>query len=125
MTIGVLTLPWDLKLPRGGQQGVVFALKQADGIRPFPIAGKTFSYVVRASPADTGTPLINVTTSATTQGQLVVDTTFSTIALSLLSAATSGLTPGVYYHGFWMNPGQTSAFNWFAGKFIVEPVSQP
>lgn len=125
MAVGILTLPWDLRLPQGGQQTVKFLLKQANGITPYDITGRTFEYVVRADPTDTGSPLVQITTALTTQGQLVVDTAKSSVSLNLLSAATAGLSPETYYHAFWMDPGQPSAFNWFAGKFFVDPASQP
>lgn len=125
MAVGILTLPWDLKLPRGGQQSVKFALKEANGITPFPIIGKSFKYTVRANAADTGAPLIGITAAQTSQGQLSVDVAKSTVTLSLLSAATVDLTPGVYYHAFWMDPLQTTQFNWFSGKLLIDPASQP
>lgn len=125
MTVGVLTLPWDLHLPQGGQQSVKFLLKNADGITPYPIVGRDFEYVVRADPTDSGIALVSVTTSLNAQGQLTVNTTKSSVVLNLLHAATATLAPGTYYHAFWMDPGQPSAFNWFAGKFFVDPASQP
>jgi hypothetical protein len=125
VTVGILTLNWDLKLPRGGQQSVRFALKQANGITPFPVNARTFEYVVRPDANGTGTPLVSITSALTAQGQLVIDTVSSIITMNLLAVATSGLTTGNYYHALWMDPGQSTAFNWFAGKFILQPASQP
>ncbi len=124
MAVGVLTLPWDLHLPQGGQQSINFLLKNADGITPYPITGRTFKYVVRATAADTGTPLVSVTSSANAQGVLTITTAKALVNLQLFSAATSGLTAGTYYHGFWMDPGLSTAFNWFSGKFFVDPAAQ-
>lgn len=125
MTVGILTLDWDLKLPKGGQQGVKFAMKQADGITSYSLIGKTFEYVVRTDPDGAGTPVIAITTALTTKGQLTVDLAFSIVTLNLLSGATTALNTGTYYHALWMDPGLSTAFNWFAGKFILQPASQP
>lgn len=125
MTVGILTLDWDLKLPRGSQQSVRWALKQADGITSYSVIGKTFAYVVRPDPNGVGAPVISLTSALTTQGQLTVDVTFSTVTMNLLAVATSSLSAGTYYHALWMDPGLGTAFNWFAGKFILQPSSQP
>jgi hypothetical protein len=125
MAVGILTLLWDMKLPRGGQQSVKFALKTADGITPYPIVGKSFKYAVRNDPEDEGSPLIGITSASTSQGQLTVDTDKSTVTLSMLAAATADLAPGVYYHALWMDPLMTTQFDWFVGKFILQPATQP
>jgi hypothetical protein len=125
MPVGILTLPWDLKLPRGGQQSIKFAMKLANGIAPYPVVGKSFKYVIRTDPTEDGVPLVGITEALTSQGQLTVDTVKSTVTMSILAAATADLTPGVYYHALWMDPLMSTQFDWFVGKFILEPASQP
>lgn len=125
MSVGVLTTLWDLHLPRGGQQSVNLLLKAANGITPYDITGRAFEYVVRADPNDSGTPLVSITSSLSSAGVLTIDVPKAIVNLTILNPATAALTPGTYYHSFWMEPSQPTAFNWFIGKLFVDPASQP
>jgi len=94
---------------------------------PYPIAGATWEYVVRATPTSGGTALISFGTTATSQGVLVVTATtaLSTVQLNLYPAATQGLTADTYSAALWANPGSGSAISWACGPLILQATSQP
>jgi hypothetical protein len=95
---------------------------------PFPV-GATWEYVARLTATDlTVPPLIDVTTTVGSQGQLVVTSTaaVSSVQLNLAPAATVNLTPGEYAHALWMQPGNgVSAFTWWTGSLTIVGNAQP
>ena len=66
--------PWALTMPLGSLQQWLFTLTTVNAITgqsaPYPIAGATWEYVVRATPASGGSALISFGTAATSQGVL-------------------------------------------------------
>lgn len=116
---------WTLQAIVGSLKQYTFTFTLANA--PYPIAGATWEYVVRAMAGDTGAPVLSITTSPTGNGQLTVTATasLSQVALTLLPAATVSLAPGTYSHGLWMNPGTSSAFTWLSGSLILAANPQP
>ena len=118
--------PWALTMPLGSLQQWLFTLTTVNVITgqsvPYPIAGATWEYVVRATPASGGSALISFGTAATGQGVLVVTagSAVSTVQLNLYPAATQGLTPSTYAAALWANPGTGSAITWVSGPLILQ-----
>lgn len=106
-------------MPAGSLQEIAFGfvIAQPGATIPWPITGATWEYVARTSATDTGSPLITVTTTGSSQGILAVTSTAagSQVLLSLYPAATATLAPGSYAHALWMNPGTPNAYAWFGG----------
>jgi hypothetical protein len=125
--------PWALQMPLGSLQQWTFTFTTVNAITgqsvPYPIAGASWEYVVRATPASGGTALISFGTAATSQGVLVVTpgsgSTASTVQLNIYPSATQGLTPQTYSAALWMNPSSGSAISWVSGPLIVQATSQP
>lgn len=122
-------LPWTLRMPAGSLQQWLFTFttNAPGGTTPYPISGATWEYVARTTATGGGSPLISVTTTANSQGVLVVTSsaTLSQVLLEIYPPATSALD-GTYYHSLWMNPGNSSsAFTWFTGSLLVEGNPQP
>jgi hypothetical protein len=125
--------PWALTMPLGSLQQWLFAFTTVNAITgqsvPYPIAGATWEYVVRATPASGGTALISFGTAATSQGVLVVTpgsgSTASTVQLNIYPSATQGLASDTYAHALWQNPSSGSAFTWWTGPLIVQGNPQP
>lgn len=117
-------------MPAGSLQQWLFTFTyiNASGLQvPYPISGATWEYVARTSPTDTGPPLIDLTTTVSANGVLVVTATatVSTVLLDIYPPATVNLV-GEYWHSLWMNPGNsTSAFTWFTGPLLVQGNPQP
>lgn len=122
-------LPWALTMPAGSLQqwNVTFTQNVTSGpVIPYPISGATWEYVVRTSPSDMGTPLIDLTTSPTSSGILTVTATssLSQVQVGIYPAATEALE-GQYWAALWMNPGTNAALCWASGPLLVQPTSQP
>ena len=123
--------PWALTMPLGSYQQWLFSFTTVNAITgqsaPYPIAGASWEYVVRATPTSGGTALISFGTTATSQGVLVVTATtaLSTVQLNLYPAATQGLTADTYAAALWANPGSGSALAWACGPLILQATSQP
>ena len=123
--------PWSLTMPLGSLQQWLFTLTTVNAITgqsvPYPIAGATWEYVVRATPASGGSALISFGTAATGQGVLVVTagSAVSTVQLNLYPAATQGLSPSTMSQALWANPGSGSAIAWLSGPLILQATPQP
>ena len=123
--------PWALTMPLGSLQQWLFTLTTVNAITgqsaPYPIAGATWEYVVRATPASGGTALISFGTAATSQGVLVVTASpsVSSVQLNLYPAATQNLAADTYAAALWANPGTGSAITWAGGPLILSPTAQP
>lgn len=116
---------WDLSMLAGSVQDWTFTFTNPSTNAPWPISGYTWEYVVRTSPAAGSTPTIELTTTANSQGVLSVSSSAGTVQMAMYPAATSGLTPGGYFHALWSNPGTSSAFTWFSGALLVAGNPQP
>ena len=123
--------PWALTMPLGSLQQWLFTFTTVNSITgqsvPYPIAGATWEYVVRATPTSGGTALISFGTAATAQGVIAVTATaaLSQVALTIYPAATQGLAPDTYSAALWANPGSGSAISWASGPLILSPTAQP
>ena len=123
--------PWALTMPQGSLQQWLFQFTTVNAITgqsaPYPIAGSSWEYVVRATPSAAGTALISFGTAATSQGVLVVTATaaLSTVQLNMYPAATQGLAPDTYSAALWMNPSSGSAITWATGPLVVAGNPQP
>jgi hypothetical protein len=120
--------PWTLTMPAGGLLERVFTLTVPGTGAPYDISGLAWEYIARVSATDT-TPggLIDVTTTPGSQGLITVVSTaaMSQVVLTLYPAATSGLTPGIYAHALWSDPGTSSAYPWVSGGLIIAGNPQP
>ena len=71
--------PWALTMPLGSLQQWLFNFTTVNAITgqsvPYPIAGASWEYVVRATPGASGTALISFGTAATSQGVIAVTAT--------------------------------------------------
>ena len=123
--------PWALTMPLGSLQQWLFTFTTVNSITgqsvPYPIAGASWEYVVRATPTSGGTALISFGTAATSQGVLVVTATasVSSVQLNLYPAATQGLSPSTMSQALWANPGSGSAIAWLSGPLILQATPQP
>lgn len=100
-----LPLRWRTAVAAGAQWSATFTLLDDDGT-PMDISGKTFEFVIRPNAADvTAPPLVTVTTAATAQGYLTVNTVAATVQVVLAPAATTLLGIGCRPFALWMNPG--------------------
>lgn len=119
--VSVATPSWTLRMPQGTLQQWTFTFTEPGpaGV-PYPISGATWEYVVRANAADTGVPLISITTALTSAGQITVTATasLSQVLLDILPAATAPLAPGTYAHALWINPSTSSQVVWFEGSLL-------
>jgi hypothetical protein len=130
MANSVSTITWSLRMPAGSVQNWTFVLTTTapGGVTPWPITGATWEYVARTAATDlTIPPLIELTTTAGSQGVLTVTNTSATssVAMDMYPAATATVTPGTYYHALWMNPSTAEAFCWFTGNLLIEGNPQP
>lgn len=108
----------------GSTNQATFTFQNDDGTL-YPITGATWEYVVRIGQFDRSTvPLISITTTATSEGVLVVNTAASTVSLALNPAATASMKAGIYSHALWMNPNTATAFLWVSGQLTLNPVAQ-
>ena len=123
--------PWALTMPLGSLQQWLFTLTTVNAITgqsvPYPIAGASWEYVVRATPTSGGTALISFGTAATAQGVLTVTATaaLSQVALTIYPAATQGLAADTYSAALWQNPSTGSAITWATGPLIIAGNPQP
>ena len=123
--------PWALTMPLGSLQQWLFTFTTVNSITgqsvPYPIAGASWEYVVRATPTSGGTALISFGTAATSQGVLVVTASpsVSSVQLNLYPAATQGLSPSTMSQALWANPGSGSAIAWLSGPLILQATPQP
>lgn len=90
------------------------------------IGGLAWEFVIRPTATDTTQPpLVKVTTTINSQGQITVDTDAATIQVVLTPAATALLGRGNRPYALWSNPGITSATTWAAGTFNTQLVPEP
>ena len=129
MTVSNSVSTWTLQMPQGSLEEYTFTFLQpgAFSTTPYPISGATWEYVVRPTATDVSTPLIDITTTVSAEGQITVTATasLSQILLTILPAATQPLAPGSYYHTLWMNPGTNAAFTWVTGLLQIAGAPQP
>ncbi len=90
------------------------------------LTGLSWEFVIRPNVNDAAQPpLIKVTTTVSTQGQITVDVVAGTVQVVLTPAATSLLQKGARPYALWSNPGTTSATTWCEGIFNSVLVPAP
>jgi hypothetical protein len=110
-------MQWNTSTAAGSQWVQTFTLKNGDGSL-VNLTGLTWEFVIRPTVTDLAvTPLVKVTTTATSQGQIVVDTVAATVTVTLTPAATALLGKGARPFALWANPGTTTAVCWLEGTF--------
>lgn len=137
MPLGNSSVQWDTRLPVGSKWAWTLSMYQSDGVTPFVIAGHTFEYVIRSSPADTGTPLVRLRSDVPGSpipsggGLLAVVSTSvqAAVQLTLYPPGTSSAVfltvPGTYYHALWMDyASPQNAMNLFWGQFMLDAAAQ-
>ena len=98
--------------PAGSQWAQAFQMTGVD------ITGLDWEFVIRPGVTDTAQPpLVKVTTTVSSQGQITVDTATGTVMVVLTPAATTLLKRGARPYALWSNPGTTSATAWCEGVF--------
>ena len=121
-------LTWTLTMPAGSQVQRNFSFTVPGTGAPYATSGLTWEYVARPTATDlTSPPLIQVTTTPSTQGVITVLSTTATpqLLLTLYPAATVSLTPAQYFHTLWSSPGSSNAFCWVSGNLIIQGTAQP
>lgn len=118
-----LPLRWRTATVAGAQWAATFTLRNDDGTH-MDISGKTFEFVIRPNAADaTVPPLVKVTSTATAQGYLTVDTVSATVQVVLTPAATTLLATGCRPFALWMDPGQADQTCLVEGPFYSRLVT--
>lgn len=118
-----LPLRWRTAVVAGAQWSAAFTLLDDDGTR-MDISGKTFEFVIRPnSPDATVPPLVKVTSTATAQGYLTVDTATATVQVVLTPAATTLLGAGCRPFALWMDSGLPDAVCLVEGPFYSRLVA--
>ncbi|MFG2412286.1 hypothetical protein [Streptomyces goshikiensis] len=123
--MGDLPLRWRTSTAAGTQWAATFTLLDDDGTR-MDISGKTFEFAIRPTSADvTAPPMVEVTTTATVQGYLTVDTVASTVQVVLSPTATLSLGTGCRPFALWMDPGLAGQACLVEGPFFSRLVTAP
>ncbi|NUP39510.1 MAG: hypothetical protein HOY76_21485 [Streptomyces sp.] len=90
------------------------------------LTGLAWEFVIRPTVTDaTVPPLVKVTTTVSSQGQITMDTTAKTVQVVLTPAATTLLGKGARPYALWSNPGTTTATTWCEGVFNTALVPTP
>lgn len=123
--MGDLPLRWRTATAAGTQWAATFTLLNDDGTR-MSISGKTFEFVIRPTSADaTVPPLVKLTSAATGQGYLTVDTVTATVQVILSPSATLALGAGCRPFALWMDPGLPDQTCLVEGPFYSRLVTSP
>jgi hypothetical protein len=94
-----------------------FTLTDAAGVA-INLTGLTWEFVIRPNVTDATAPaLVQVTTTATAQGQITVVPLTGTVTVTLNPAATTLLGQNSRPHALWSNPGTSTATVWVEGRF--------
>jgi len=118
--VSILPNQVNFAAPAGSQWAQTFSMPTVD------ITGLTWEFVIRPTVTDaTVPPLVKVTTTVTSQGQIVVDTVARTVQVILTPAATTLLDRGARPYALWSNPGTTTATTWCEGTFNTWLVPAP
>ncbi|MFE5868800.1 hypothetical protein ACFQ6V_09120 [Streptomyces roseifaciens] len=120
-----LPMQWNTTTAAGSQWAQTFTLTKPDGT-PLDITGLVWEFVIRPAVTDTAQPpLVKVTTTASSQGQITVTTSTASVQVVLAPAATSLLGRGARPFSLWSNPGTPTAVCWVEGSFHSQPVAGP
>lgn len=109
----------------GSQWSTVVTVYNDDGTLA-DISSKVFEFVVRDRLGSPGTVLFSFTsTTPNAYGSMVVDTTASTVQMTVNPAATSLITEGGGPYTLWMDQNLTDATALLTGTFFANPVANP
>lgn len=110
----------------GSQWVETYTLQNDDGTL-MTITGKTFEFSIRPTVNDTSpSPLVKVvSTGATAQGYITVNTTASTVQVVLSPTATTLLGQGARPYMLWMDPGLSDQLAVVEGTFYSHLVAAP
>lgn len=109
----------------GSQWSTVVTVYNDDGTLA-DINSKVFEFVVRDRLGSPGTVLFSFTsTTPNAYGSMVVDTTASTVQVTVNPAATSLITEGGGPYTLWMDQNLTDATALLTGTFFANPVANP
>ena len=112
MTVANLPNQANFATAAGSQWAQTFTISGAN------ITGLSWEFVIRPTVTDaTVPPLIKVTTTVSSQGQISVNVSAGTVQVVLTPAATTLLGKGARPYALWSNPGTTSATAWCEGVF--------
>lgn len=114
----------DVTSPQASAWSYTYGLQNSDGT-PMNIIGKTFEFAIRRAVTDTGTPVLMVNQTLTQNGQIIVNTTASTVQVNLTATGTATLVHGGGVYTLWMNPGQSDATALVVGTFYAPQVVAP
>lgn len=92
------------------------------------IAGKTFEFVLRTDPGQTGatTPIAAINSTTTTvNGTIAVNVATSTLLVTLNGTATATLAQGQYHYALWMDPGLGDATALIEGTWFAQQTAAP
>lgn len=114
---------WNASAAAGSQWAQAFQLQNDDGT-PVNTVGWTWEFVIRPTVSDVTSPaLVQVTTTASSQGYITVNTATATVMVVLSPAATTALGKGARPYALWSNPGTTQATAWVDGVFNSQLVA--
>lgn len=114
---------WNTTAAAGSQWAQAFQMQNDDGT-PVNVTGWTWEFVIRPNVTDTASPArVQVTTAASTQGYITVDTTTATVTVVLSPAATAGFGRSAQPFTLWSNPGTSQALAWVDGIFNTQLVA--
>lgn len=114
---------WNAWTPAGSQWTQTFTLQNDDG-SIVNIAGWTWELVIRPTVTDATSPaLVQVTTTASSQGYITANATTGTVTVVLAPAATTLLGKGARPYTLWANPGTSQATAWLDGTFNSQLVA--
>lgn len=104
----------------GSQWAQTFAFVGVD------LTGLSWEFLIRPSVTDAAQPpLVKVTTTVSSQGQITVNVGAGTVQVVLTPAATTLLGKGARPHALWSNPGTTTQTTWCEGIFNTSLVPTP
>lgn len=116
-----------LSVAVGSQLNQTYQFKNSDGTL-MDITGKVFEFVIRADPVELGvtTPLVSVTSTASTaSGTITVNTLTSTVLVSVSATAMATLTQKQYVYTLWMDQHLSDATAMVSGALLaILPAAQ-
>ncbi len=116
-----------LNVAIGSQFTQTYQFKNADGSL-MNIVGKVFEFVIRNDPieAHSTTPAVSVTSTASTaSGTIAIDTSTSSILVTVTSAGMSALSQKQYVYTLWMDQNLGDATAMVSGTLFANyPAAQ-
>lgn len=93
---------------------------------PANITGMAWRFVIRINAEDqTEPPLVRITESSNSQGQITVNVPASTVQITLTPAATRSLGTGTWAHTLYSDADTDNEIAWVTGRFETQPIAAP